>query len=121
MGRSLPDFLGNLDSMHARLSLSMPELKPPSFVCDRLTGDRIRLEYWSDRPGLAPMITGLLSGLGEFFGVTVSVTQSVCRSSGADHDEFLIEHGPPASDWHPGSGLNQAVEDAAGPLSRSYG
>src|SRR4051812_1610755 len=27
MGRTLPEFLGNLDAMHARLSLSMPHLE----------------------------------------------------------------------------------------------
>src|SRR4051812_47275905 len=35
MGRTLPEFLGNLDAMHARLSLSLPQLEPPSFVCER--------------------------------------------------------------------------------------
>ena len=34
MGRTLPQFLGNLDAMHARLSLSLPHLEPPSFVCE---------------------------------------------------------------------------------------
>ena len=53
MGRSLPAFLVNLDTMHARLSLSMPEMRPPSFVCEQLDDDRIRLEYWSERAGLA--------------------------------------------------------------------
>src|SRR4029079_9586236 len=42
MGRSLSAFLVNLDTMHARLSLSMPEMRPPSFVCEQLDDDRIR-------------------------------------------------------------------------------
>jgi len=90
MGRSLAAFLVNLDTMHARLSLSMPEMRPPSFVCEQLDDDRIRLEYWSERPGLAPMVVGLLDGLGEMYGVTVFVEQTVDRAEGADHDEFLI-------------------------------
>jgi hypothetical protein len=90
MGRSLPEFLANLDTMHARLSLSMPEMRPPSFVCEQLGEDKIRLEYWSERPGLAPMVVGLLEGLGEMYGLTVSVDQSVDRADGADHDEFVI-------------------------------
>ena len=92
MGRSLPAFLANLDTMHARLSLSMPEMRPPSFVCEQLDDDRIRLEYWSDRSGLAPMVVGLLDGLGEMYGVTVTVEQTVDRAQGADHDEFLIHY-----------------------------
>ena len=90
MGRSLPEFLANLDTMHARLSLTMPEMRPPSFVCQHLADDRIRLEYWSERPGLAPMVVGLLDGLGEMYGVAVSVDQTVDREHGADHDEFMI-------------------------------
>lgn len=90
MGRSLPAFLANLDTMHARLSLSMPEMRPPSFVCEQFDDDQIRLEYWSERAGLAPMVIGLLEGLGEMYGVTVSVDHSIDRSDGADHDEFVI-------------------------------
>jgi hypothetical protein len=94
MGETLPEFLANLDAMHARLSLSMPELRPPSFVCEQRNDHRLRLEYWSDRPGLAPMVLGLLGGLGELFDVTLSVTHSIKQSDGADHDEFMIEHQP---------------------------
>ena len=80
MGRTLPEFLANLDAMHARLSLSMPELRPPSLVCEQRTDQQLRLEYWSDRPGLAPMVLGLLSGLGELFEVSLSVTHTVKTS-----------------------------------------
>jgi len=94
MGRDLPEFLANLDAMHARLSLSMTDLTPPSFVCEEVGNGRLRLEYWSDRPGLAPMVAGLLAGLGERFDTTVSVTQTVFSAEGADHDEFIVDHGP---------------------------
>jgi hypothetical protein len=94
MGRDLPEFLANLDAMHARLSLSMPDLTPPSFVCEELGSGRLRLEYWSDRPGLAPMVAGLLAGLGERFCTTVLVTHTVSSADGADHDEFVVEHSP---------------------------
>jgi hypothetical protein len=94
MGATLPEFLGNLDAMHARLSLSIPGLRPPSFGCEQCSDHRLRLEYWSHRPGLAPMVLGLLSGLGELFAVDLSVTHSIKRSDGADHDEFMIDHRP---------------------------
>ena len=94
MGSSLPVFLANLDTMHARLSLSMPEMRPPSFVCEQLNDDHIRLEYWSERAGLAPMVVGLLEGLGEMYGVTISVDQTVDSARGADHDEFVIHYVP---------------------------
>ena len=94
MGHSLPVFLANLDTMHARLSLSMPEMRPPSFVCEQLSNRQIRLEYWSERAGLAPMVAGLLEGLGEMYNVTVSVDQIVDSAVGADHDEFIISYAP---------------------------
>ena len=99
MGRTLPEFLANLDMMHARLSLSMPEMRPPSFVSEQLSDHQIRLEYWSERAGLAPMVIGLLEGLGEMYSLTVSIVQTVDRANGADHDEFLIDHHPDRADW----------------------
>ncbi len=94
MGRTLPEFLANLDAMHTRLSLTMPELQPPSFVCEQRGAGQIRLEYWSHRPGLAPMVLGLLDGLGDLYGVSVSVTHTITRTDGSDHDEFLIDYRP---------------------------
>jgi hypothetical protein len=97
MGRTLPAFLANLDMMHARLSLSMPEMRPPSFVCEQLGDHQIRLEYWSERPGFAPMVVGLLQGLGEMYDVTVDIEHSVDSANGADHDEFVIDYFPTAT------------------------
>jgi hypothetical protein len=91
MGRTLPEFLGNLDAMHARLSLSMPHLEPPSFVCEQLENGRLRLEYWTERTGLAPMVVGLIEGLAESFDLHVRMTQTMSKDDGADHDEFLVE------------------------------
>lgn len=94
MGATLPEFLGNLDAMHARLSLSIPGLRPPSFVCEQCNDQQLRLEYWSHRPGLVPMVLGVLTGLGELFELTLTVTHSIKQSDGADHDEFKIDHRP---------------------------
>jgi len=94
MGRTLPDFLGNLDAMHARFSLTMPELRPPSFVCEHLSDGHMRLEYWSHRPGLAPMVLGLLDGLAEMYEVSIEVTRGSSREHGDDHDEFIIAYSP---------------------------
>ena len=94
MGTTLPDFLGNLDAMHARITLSMPELRPPSFVCETLPDATLTVQYWSDRDGLAPMVRGLLVGLGEMFDTPVCVSQTTDRTSGADYDEFLVAYLP---------------------------
>jgi hypothetical protein len=97
MGRTLVEFLSNLDMMHARLSLTMPELRPPSFVCEPLDDGRIRIEYRSARDGLAPMVIGLLEGLAEMYGHAMSVRQTGLRTFDRDHDEFVIE--PLPASW----------------------
>lgn len=90
MGRTLVEFLANLDMMHTRLSLSMPELRPPSFVCEPFDDGRLRVEYRSDRDGFAPMVIGLLEGLAEMYGLEVAVRHTAPRAPERDHDEFVI-------------------------------
>lgn len=96
MGRTLVEFLTNLDMMHTRLSLSMPELRPPSFVCEPVDDGCIRLEYRSERDGLAAMVVGLLEGLAEMYGQDLVVDHTVDRGQGSDHDEFMLR--PRAAD-----------------------
>lgn len=98
MGRTLAEFLTNLDMMHTRLCLSMPELRPPAFVCEPFENGRIRIEYRSERDGFAPMVIGLLEGLAEMYGLEVSVRHTGARRPGQDHDEFVLEPTPARSD-----------------------
>lgn len=94
MGATLPRFLHNLDAMHARISLSMPHLRPPSFSCEEIDDGNLLLRYRSKRDGLAPMVKGLLEGLGEHFDIDVTVVQIGRRADGVDHDTFLVTHVP---------------------------
>lgn len=93
MGTTLPQFLGNLDAMHSRVTLSMPDLRPPSFACEELDDQTLLVRYWSERTGLAPMVTGLLKGLGKRFGVEVVVTPTP-RADGVDHHSFRVTYAP---------------------------
>jgi hypothetical protein len=90
-GRSLPQFLANLDAMHSRIALSMPELRPPSFDIIELAPDLFRVVYRSHRSGLGPMVQGLLEGLGEMFATPVAVTPVADPDTG--HDTFEVRHG----------------------------
>ena len=92
MGKTLPEFLRNLDAMHARIALSMPKLVPPSFFCEELGDEQLLVRYWSERKGLAPMVRGLLKGLGPFFGLEVVVTQVADATEDADHQQFLVTY-----------------------------
>lgn len=66
-GSDLRSFVEGLDAMHARVQASMPECRMPSFSVSTRDGGELEVEYRSDRPGLAPMVIGLLGGLTEYF------------------------------------------------------
>ncbi|HEX8497481.1 MAG TPA: heme NO-binding domain-containing protein [Actinomycetales bacterium] len=91
-GSTLPEVLGGLDAMHARVRLLMPELQPPSFRCSDVTPTTLRLHYYSDRPGLAAMVIGLVEGLAVLLGETATATHVEVAADGADHDEFVVRY-----------------------------
>lgn len=95
-GSTFLEFLQNLDALHGHVAATFPELRPPIFWCSDITGGSVRLHYRSDRPGLAPMVIGLVRGLGKMFNTAVTIAQVASRSDGADHDEFQITYVPPA-------------------------
>jgi hypothetical protein len=89
-GGSLGQFLANLDRMHARVGMSFPELRPPVFVARELGNGLYELEYHSTREALAPMVLGLLRGLGQLFGVATEIEQIGARAD-LGHDVFRIQ------------------------------
>jgi hypothetical protein len=91
-GKSLGQFVENLDNLHARVGLSFPQLRPPAFDCEHTSDKSMELHYQSTRQGLAPMVIGLLHGLGKRFHTKVDVTQISFREQGASHDIFSIEY-----------------------------
>ncbi len=93
-GDDLPEALENLDNLHARLGVIFPKLKPPSFGSEKLSDQTLTLEYHSEREGLAPMVIGLVKGLGARLDTDVTIVQTKHRQDGEEHDEFLIQHKP---------------------------
>ena len=91
-GKTIDQFILNLNNMHARVGLSFPELNPPSFWCTDIREDSMQLHYQSTRAGLAPMVVGLIKGLGIMFQTETEVLQTSHRADGADHDVFLIKY-----------------------------
>ncbi len=91
-GQSFADFLNNLDDMHARIKMSLPELDPPSFEISDSSETGFQLHYYSEREGLAPLVKGILKGLAKNFGVEVEIDLVKSRSQGHDHDEFAVRY-----------------------------
>ena len=91
-GDTFVEFVRNLNNLHTRVGQIMPELKPPSFnVTDEQEGQFI-LHYHSSRPGLYPMILGLMEGLGKRFNTQVEVSHLGGADKNLDHDEFLVKY-----------------------------
>jgi len=89
-GESVLKFMARLDELHSRLSLTFPELRPPSFRVENLDSRSIRLHYVSERDGLSPFVVGLLHGLGELFASPVSVEHVGRKGDGSAHDQFVV-------------------------------
>jgi Haem-NO-binding len=91
-GKDLASFLQHLDEMHTRVGVALPKLQPPSFWCTDVTPGTIRLHYRTHRRGLAPLVIGIIKGLGRRFETEVDVVHVARREAGADHDEFLVTY-----------------------------
>lgn len=89
-GKTLREFLENLDALHARVALTMADLRPPRFRLVPVDSTNMLLEYHSTREGLAPMVIGLLKGLSVRFNTPIEVSHT--RREG--HDEFAIRTQP---------------------------
>ena len=89
-GPTFREFMLNLPHLHTRVAAIYPDLKPPVFWCTHVTDSSLRLHYQSTRPGLTPMVLGLIKGLGDRYRVEVGVSLVRSRGDGADHDEFDV-------------------------------
>lgn len=92
-GRTLPEFLNNLDQLHTRVQLSFPHLRAPSFAVSQETESSLALHYYTERAGLAPLVEGLLDGLAERFHVALTIRHE--RLAGPQpHDVFHLRWAP---------------------------
>jgi hypothetical protein len=89
-GNTLAEFLGNMDMLHSRLTGIMPTLQPPKFSTRNVTPNSLELEYRSHREGLAPMVVGLLRGLGKRFNQPCTVEHIRERETAEDCHVFKV-------------------------------
>src|SRR5690606_19174012 len=91
-GRTLLEFVQNLDNMHAKIKFSLPDLTPPSFRCTDVTERGFRLHYYSTRYGLAPLVIGMIKGVARMHSTPIEIRRDKCRENGHDHDEFIVTY-----------------------------
>jgi len=92
-GKDFPTFLKNLNNLHERVGHTYPKLKPPRFKTTVINDESLRLEYHSIRPGLAPVVEGILYGLGERFKISAELERTKTQDNDG-FDEFLIHYQP---------------------------
>ena len=95
-GRTFPEFVASLDQMHAKIKFSLPDLEPPSFRVSDMRDDSFRLHYYSSRDGLAPLVVGMMKGVGKIYDVTVDMRLETAKADGHDHDAFIVRYAPAA-------------------------
>ncbi len=90
-GKTLLEFLSNLDAMHARVGLSFPNLRPPAFHLFDRESSSVKLHYSSTRQGLSHLVVGLLRGLGEMFSTPVEISIQPPAPDQGESVVFLIK------------------------------
>jgi len=89
LGRSLKDFLTNLDALHDHLSIIYEGMHAPSFRCTEQAG-KLHLHYYSDRM-LDSIVIGIVKSVGrELYGQEVDVSVVVKKDDKHDHTIFSI-------------------------------
>lgn len=90
IGDSLAEFLANLDDLHARITVMMPQLLPPQFAVRDLGDGSFELKYTSARHGLHPMVIGIVRGLARYKGREVRIELSRPRGPDETCDAFVV-------------------------------
>lgn len=98
LGRSLKDFLTNLDALHDHLTIVYKEMRAPSFRCSEEDG-KLLLHYYSHRK-LDSIVIGVVKNVGrELYGLEVDVSYVARKGPDHDHSVFSIkEIGPCSTD-----------------------
>lgn len=91
LGRSLMDFLENLDALHDHLAVIYPQMKAPSFRCVEEDGE-LHLHYYSERAGLSVIVQGIVKSVARgLYETEVRVERIKLEQAGGQHHaEFLV-------------------------------
>lgn len=90
-GNNFGEFLKNLNTLHDNVAISFPDLKPPFFEVDDVGENEWRLQYFSEREGLVPMMVGLLNGLAKKFDATLEFSHSPGEKDGQTFELFNLK------------------------------
>ena len=72
-GKNSFELLENLNHLHTTIKTTFSDYKPPMFSVEHVADDKIDLTYQSIRSGLTPFVHGLLRGMAEFYGESLTI------------------------------------------------
>jgi hypothetical protein len=75
--------------IHVEVRKLMPEAVTPRILAERRPDGRLAVSYESRR-GLCALMEGLLEGMGDHYGVNVTLEKSACQHDGAARCEYLV-------------------------------
>ncbi|XP_036366551.1 guanylate cyclase soluble subunit beta-1 isoform X2 [Octopus sinensis] len=92
LGGTTKDFLQNLDALHDHLASIYPGMRAPSFRCSERAEDGATiLHYYSDRPGLEPIVIGIVKAVAkQVYNSQVNVEVIKTKGEDSDHVQFAI-------------------------------
>lgn len=93
LGRSLQDFLTNLDALHDHLSIIYPQMEAPSFRCtEGINKSEFLLHYYSERVGLEDIVMGIVKSVArEYYKVEVEV-KLLAKKDSAHRGSTMVDH-----------------------------
>lgn len=89
-GKTLKEFLVNLQDFHSRVQLYYPDLSPPTFFVENVNETSLDLHYTSHRHGLTDFVLGLIDGLGKLYNTAITVEILSSSEQEMTHDVFHI-------------------------------
>jgi len=89
-GDSFQEFVGNLNSIHSRVSVMLPKLTPPSFKITDQTDSSCSIHYYSQRQGLFPMVEGMVAGISDWYNTPIEVETELCEGESPEHTIFHV-------------------------------
>ena len=93
-GEDMVEFLGNMNSLHDRITSTFLNYVPPEFQVEEI-GDGYNIHYKSKRKGLTPFVVGLLKGLAIRFDCKLTIReQTDVPAEPGTHTIFQVEISP---------------------------
>lgn len=77
------------ETIHTTLRARNPDLEPPELVCRRDSAEQVTVFYASDRQ-LCPVARGIVRGLANRYGESVTISEPRCMHHGDDHCKIVV-------------------------------